>query len=76
MHNVPAKQPDPPPSVTLVAKQRGVLHAVRHQWLYRFMLDNGTTLDVIADRDDSEVRRAVLTHTKAAKIEGVARLSL
>ena len=53
----------------------GVLFAVRQSWVYRFMLNDGTTLDVIADRDDSDLRGAVLAHTGADKIEGVARIA-
>lgn len=39
---------------------------------YRFLLSDGMTLDVEAIRDDSDLREAVLKHTKAARIEGVA----
>lgn len=44
-----------------------------YQWkTFRFLLDDGRTLDVQAIRDDSDLRGAVLAHTKAERIQGVA----
>lgn len=40
--------------------------------VYRFLLDDGRTVDVAAVRDDSDLRGLVLSHFKAGKIEGVA----
>jgi len=46
-----------------------------YQWkVYRFLLDDGSTLDVTAIQDDSDLRGQVLAFTKAKKIEGVARV--
>lgn len=55
----------------LTAKNEALI--VVYPWnQYRFLLDDGTTVDVVAVRDDSELRAAVLDETKAARIEGVA----
>jgi hypothetical protein len=40
---------------------------------YTFLLDDGRVFDVIAVRDDSDLRLAVLEATGATRIEGVAR---
>jgi hypothetical protein len=53
-----------------------VVHAVWVKRRYRFMFSDGSTLDVIADRDDSDLRGAVLAYTKAERIEGTATLPL
>ena len=62
-------------------RQKGAVFTARlredlrqEAWRYRFLLDDGRTQDVIADRDDSDLRDAVLTRTKASKIVGVAQL--
>lgn len=74
LHIVPTKKADtPPPKVTFVESSDALI-VVRPKWRYRFLLDDGRTQDVIADRDDSDLRDAVLTHTKASKIVGVAQL--
>ncbi len=73
--------PPTPPKLELVPVIEGdgtddtvVLHA-KYPWQwFRFMLNDGQTVDVFAVRDDSDMRGAVLEATKATKIEGVARL--
>lgn len=40
--------------------------------VYRFLLDDGRTVDVVAVRDDSDLRGLVLSHFKAKQIQGVA----
>jgi hypothetical protein len=47
---------------------------MRKEFTLRFLLSDGRTLDVVSDRDDSDVRTAVLDYTKADRIEGVALL--
>lgn len=74
------KADTPPPKVTIVARfperllAEQQLHVERPQYTFRFLFSDGRVLDVLADRDDSEVRGAVLEYAKAEKIEGVARL--
>jgi hypothetical protein len=64
--------PQVPPRVSLSQSGDGTFKA-QYQWkVYRFLLDDGSTRDVIAIRDDSDLREAVLKETKAGKIEGVA----
>lgn len=59
--------------VTLSPNGHGVIAG--YGWkVYRFLLDDGSTLDVIAIRDDSDLRAAVLEHTKAERIAGVATI--
>lgn len=48
------------------------VRAVRPQRRYRFMFDDGSTLDVLIDRDDSTLRDAVLKRAGKDRIEGVA----
>jgi hypothetical protein len=59
----------------LVAAGEGVLRVVRTERTFRFLLAGGATIDVVTDRDDSDVRSAVLAHTGAERIEGVAELA-
>lgn len=40
----------------------------------RFLLADGTTIDVITTRDDSDLRERVLETTGTDRIEGVARV--
>jgi hypothetical protein len=61
-------EPDPNPDIT-------ALHHAVYEWkTYRFLLNDGRFLDVRAIHDDSVLRVAVLAHTGAQKIEGVAWL--
>lgn len=71
-----AKKNEIPPDrrVVLEAFEGGAI--ARYPWkTYRFLLDDGSTFDVQAVRDDSDLRGAVLEHTKATKIEGVATIN-
>lgn len=43
-------------------------------FLFRFLLDDGRTVDVVAHYDDSILRDLVLQSTGAERIEGVAKL--
>jgi hypothetical protein len=52
----------------------GVAYAVWIQQTFRFLFSDGRTVDVISERDDSELREAVRLHYKAERIEGVATL--
>lgn len=71
-----AAEPAPQPSVQLVPStfDDGVLVAVWRRRRLRFLLGDGSVLDVIAERDDSDLRGAVLRHTGAERIAGVAEL--
>lgn len=67
--------PSPPVRVTLEERDGEVIAVwVKHR--YRFLFSDGRTLDVTSDRDDSDLRRAVLTYAKAERIEGVATIPL
>lgn len=55
-------------------REDGALEIVRVPQRFRFMFADGATLDVIADRDDSEMRAAVLNYAGKERIEGVAVL--
>lgn len=74
------KSDTPEPRVTIVARYpdrlltERQLHVERPQYTFRFLFSDGRTLDVLADRDDSDVRGAVLAYAEADKIEGVARI--
>lgn len=50
------------------------LHVERPQYTFRFLFSDGRTLDVLSDRDDSDLRAAMLAYAEATKIEGVARI--
>lgn len=52
----------------------GVVTAVYHWQTYRFLMSDGSTIDVRAVRDDSDLRGAVLSYTKLEKIEGAVTL--
>lgn len=54
-------------------------HTARYrQRTYRFLLSNGETVDVVAARDDSDLRAAVVEQfvPPDGRIEGVAALEL
>jgi hypothetical protein len=67
MTNEPEKD-----NLFLSALDDGTLKVVRLMHRYRFMFSDGSTLDVLCDRDDSDVRGAVLKHAAKERIEGVA----
>jgi hypothetical protein len=60
----------PERTVTLTPDRDGVLHARWPRRRVRFLLSDGRTVDVITERDDSDLRAALLHHTKAERIEG------
>lgn len=68
-----APKPKPRPRLRL-AEQEGVLAAVYPRFQYRFLFDDGTTLDVVAYRDDSDLREAMLEAAgpSVERIAGVA----
>lgn len=66
-----AAQPAPRPRLRL-AERDGVLAAIYPLFQYRFLFDDGATLDVIAYRDDSDLREAMLEAASADRIAGVA----
>ena len=57
--------------VTLTEHQKGQLIATRPKECYRFLLAGGDVVDVLADRDDSDLRVAILDYTGAERIDGV-----
>ena len=59
---------------TLTPLDEGGVAATWPTRRYRYLLSDGTTLDVLTPRDDSDLRRAVLDYTGAERIEGVALL--
>jgi len=57
--------------VKLAVSDEGVIAV--YQWhTFRFLFSDGTTFDVKAIRDDSDMREAVRLHVGAERIEGVA----
>jgi hypothetical protein len=74
---MPTKKPDPRSDITDMFK---TLHEddivqleARYNWkTFRFLFDNGKTLDVLAIRDDSDLRKWVLKVTGYPGIVGVA----
>jgi hypothetical protein len=68
-----APKPKPRPRLRL-AEQDGVLAAVYPRHQYRFLFDDGSTLDVVAYRDDSDLREAMLeaAGNDVERIAGVA----
>jgi len=51
-------------------------YTVDYEWkTYRFLLDDGRTIDVKGVQDDSTLREAVRTTVKAKAIAGVAYLT-
>jgi hypothetical protein len=67
----PTKNPPPRKRLEIVERD-GIFHAVYPWNHYRFLLDDGQTLDVTAIQDDSNLREAILELTKAERIVGVA----
>lgn len=64
----------PPERKVTFVDEGGFLRA-NYVWrTYRFFLAEGTLFDVVAVRDDSDLREAVLQHTKSAQIVGVVRM--
>jgi len=66
-------EPSPAPRVTLAPHGDGVI-ASYHWKVFRFLLRDGSVLDVTPMNDDSDLRKAVLEHTKSEQIMGVAVL--
>jgi hypothetical protein len=60
--------------VTFDPQPGGILKAVYVWKRYRFLMSDGSTVDVTATRDDSDLRAAVLAHTGAAAIAGVVTM--
>lgn len=56
--------------VTLTAAPDGVLDATRPIRTHRFLMCDGSTVDVRTDRDDSDLRVALLEHTGLERIVG------
>jgi hypothetical protein len=77
-----APKPQPEPRVWLNGSG-GCLRAEYPWKVFRFLFEDGETLDVEAIRDDSDLREAVLTHhygkkitdPRDGRIEGVAVIS-
>ena len=68
-------EPKPPPRVRIVERDNRLI-ALERVWLWRYLVDDGTTVDIWATNDNSDVREAVLQFVKneASKIAGVVRL--
>lgn len=65
----------PDRKVTFTVERDGSLKALYSWRRLRFLMSDGTTVDVQATRDDSDLRAAVLAHTGAAAIAGVVTLT-
>ena len=63
-----------PSNITLTENEDGSFDASYPVNCYRFLLEDGSTIDVHAIQDNSSLRETVLAHTKSKKIEGVAYL--
>lgn len=72
------KPPAPPPHRGCVVHQLpdGTYAAVWPSFMLRFLLSDGRTVDVITDRDDSDLRGALLDACQVERIEGAARLQI
>ena len=70
-----ADKTPPDRRITLIPQKDGSLLATYTWKQFRFMLSDGTTVDVLAVRDDSDLRAAVLAHTGATAIAGVVTLT-
>lgn len=73
----PVDKPDAPLKLVEGDEPDGTLVAVYRMTWYRFLISGGRTLDVLAARDDAELRGAVLDYLDAeqgARVEGVARI--
>jgi hypothetical protein len=55
---------------TFTADANGVLVATWPSVTFRFMFDDGRTVDVVSQHDTSDLRAAVLAHCRAEKIAG------
>ena len=58
--------------VTFAPGDDGSLIAIRPLRTHRFLFSDGSTVDVRTDRDDSDLRAALLDHMKVERIEGCA----
>lgn len=56
--------------VTLTRRDDGVLVAKWPRRVVRFLMSDGSTVDVDTERDDSDLRAALLTYLKADQIAG------
>jgi hypothetical protein len=61
--------------VQFVPGDDGALRAVRPERRYRFLLDDGRTVDVVCDRADSTISEAVRKWAGDVTIAGVADLT-
>lgn len=73
-----AKKPDGPPHRGCVLHELpdGTLAAHWPSYMIRFLLSDGRTVDVVTDRDDSDLRGALVDHMKVERIEGSTRLKV
>lgn len=62
------------PRIDIRQRDDGTLLVGRPLSRFRYLFDDGSTVDVIDDRDDSEVREAVRLYAGKERIVGVARL--
>ena len=69
-----AKKPTPEPTKVWFTEHGDALLVERRRHTWRFLFTDGTTVDVVGDRDDSDVRGALLAHLGKEAIAGVARL--
>ena len=69
-----AKPKAPPPKLTLSWSDDETLNANYIHHCYRFLFSDGSMVNVIAVRDDSDLRGAVLEITGKERIAGVAQL--
>lgn len=59
----------------LTPRDDGSLEAFWHPRTFRFLLSDGRVVDIHAVRDDSNLRGAVLKHTKAEAIVGSVEIT-
>lgn len=74
----PRKKAPParPPELRIVLGTNGEPATVTYRLrVFRIMLDNGSTFDVVAHTDGSTLREAVLKMTGAERIAGVATIA-
>lgn len=61
--------------ITKLEKNDDGSYTVVYEWqTFRFLLEDGSTIDVRAVHDDSTLRGMVVSATKTKRIEGVAYL--
>ena len=60
--------------VALIEEAGGVLHAVWPEVITRFMFDDGSIVDVLTSRDDSDLRGVLLDTLHKHAIVGSTRL--